>query len=119
MRVESMRDLRSSAGWPPTTDEIGQKGIKMKIGKYLYTNYREGYINAGTQIIVKESTFRKELFNDSKVDFAGYKIEHPLLNEAIFTVTTTGKSPKTTIKSAITRIQKKLSDFEKEVKKLK
>ncbi len=61
---------------------------------------------------------RKELFEDSSIDFAGYKIEHPLTKKAIFTVSTKRKSPKKAVKDAIERIQDKLSAFEKEVKKI-
>ena len=62
---------------------------------------------------------RKELFNDSSVKFAGYTIEHPLINEAIFVVETIRKDPKKTVKDAVSRIQKQLTSFETEVKKLK
>ncbi len=61
---------------------------------------------------------RKELFEDSSVDFAGYKIDHPLTKKAIFTVSTKRKSPKKAISDAIDRIKKKLSDFETETKKI-
>ena len=59
----------------------------------------------------------KELFNDKNIEFAGYRVEHPLINEAIVSVS--GKNPKKSIKDAITRIQKQVEDFEKQVKKIK
>jgi DNA-directed RNA polymerase subunit L len=61
---------------------------------------------------------RNELFNDDSVEFAGYRIEHPLTGIAIFTVATSKGSPKTAIKKAIERLQKKLSGLEAEFKKL-
>ena len=61
---------------------------------------------------------RKELFEDSSVDFAGYKIDHPLTKKAIFTVSTKRKSPEKAVKDAIERVQKKLSDFESEAKNM-
>jgi len=59
----------------------------------------------------------KELFNDKGIEFAGYRIEHPLIDEAIVSVS--GKNPKKAIKDAIERIQKQVDDFETHVKKLK
>jgi DNA-directed RNA polymerase subunit L len=59
----------------------------------------------------------KELFNDKNVEFAGYRVEHPLVNEAIVSVT--AKNPRKAIKDAIKRIQKQVDDFQAQVKKLK
>ncbi len=61
---------------------------------------------------------RNELFNEDSVEFVGYRIEHPMVKDAIFTVATTKGNPKTIIKKAIERIQKKLSKLESEIKKL-
>jgi len=61
---------------------------------------------------------RKELFNDDSVDFAGYRIEHPLVKDAIFTISTTKKDAKKILKDAIDRLQKKLSELGSEVKKM-
>lgn len=62
---------------------------------------------------------RKELFNDPSIEFAGYKIKHPLKDEAIFTLTTVKKSPKKAIKDAIERLQKTISKLKIEIEKLK
>jgi DNA-directed RNA polymerase subunit L len=59
----------------------------------------------------------KELFNDKGIEFAGYRIEHPLVDEAIVSVS--GKNPKKAVKDAVERIQKQVDDFEAQVKKLK
>lgn len=59
----------------------------------------------------------KELLNDSKVDFAGYNVEHPLIDEA--TVSVTGKNPKKAIKDAVKRLEKQIDDFQAQVKKIK
>ncbi|MCD6576122.1 MAG: DNA-directed RNA polymerase subunit L [Nanoarchaeota archaeon] len=61
---------------------------------------------------------RNELFNDESIEFAGYKIEHPLVKDAIFTIATSKGTPKTALKKAIERLQKKLSKLEAEIKKL-
>lgn len=58
----------------------------------------------------------KELFNDKNVDFAGYRVDHPLINEA--TVSVTAKNPKKAIKDAIKRLQKQVDDFQAQIKKL-
>ncbi len=61
---------------------------------------------------------RNELFNDESVEFAGYTIEHPLVKDAIFTVSMSKGTPRTAIKKAIERLQKKLSKLETEIKKI-
>ena len=61
---------------------------------------------------------RKELFNDKAVEFAGYNVEHPLIGEAVFTVSTTKKDPAKAVKDAVDRIREQLSDFEAQAKKL-
>ena len=71
---------------------------------------------------IKNETFtltnllKNELFNDSAVQFAGFTVEHPLKNEAIFVVSTARKDPKKTIKDAVERLEKKLKDFKSSVK---
>lgn len=64
------------------------------------------------------NALRKELFNDDSVQFAGYTIEHPLIKEAIFVVSTTKKDPKKAVADAIERIQKNLEKLETEIKKI-
>jgi len=59
----------------------------------------------------------KELFNDKNIDFAGYRVEHPLIDEAIVSVS--GKSPKKSVKDAIARIQKQIDAFGAQIKKIK
>ena len=61
--------------------------------------------------------YSKELFNDKNVEFAGYRVEHPLIDEA--TVSISAKNPKKAIKDAIKRLQKQVDDFQAQVKKLK
>jgi len=61
---------------------------------------------------------KKELFNDKSVEFAGFNVEHPLIKEALFTVSTTKKNAKKAVNDAIARIKENLSDFESEVKKI-
>jgi DNA-directed RNA polymerase subunit L len=61
---------------------------------------------------------RKELANDKAVEFAGYNVEHPLIDEAVFTVSTTRKDPMKAVSDAVGRIRKNLSDFKSEAKKI-
>ncbi|MCD6547554.1 MAG: DNA-directed RNA polymerase subunit L [Nanoarchaeota archaeon] len=61
---------------------------------------------------------RKELFNDESVEFAGYMIEHPLTGVAIFSISTKNKTARKALTDAISRLQKKISNFESEVKKI-
>ncbi len=61
---------------------------------------------------------RKELFEDDSIEFAGYKIDHPLKGKAIFTVSTKRKAPKKAVKDAIERLKEHLSQMESELKKI-
>jgi DNA-directed RNA polymerase subunit L len=60
---------------------------------------------------------RKELANDSSIEFTGYRVEHPLLNEVIFTIKTSRKDPRKAVKDAISKIQDQFGDFESHFKK--
>jgi len=62
---------------------------------------------------------RKELWEDSSVKTAGYNIPHSLTGAPIFILETTNTSPKKTLLSAISRLQKKNKDFKEKIKKLK
>ncbi|MCX6711868.1 MAG: DNA-directed RNA polymerase subunit L, partial [Candidatus Woesearchaeota archaeon] len=62
---------------------------------------------------------RKELWEDSSVKLAGYNIPHSLIGTPIFIIETTNASPKKTLLSAISRLQKKNKDFKEKIKKLK
>ena len=61
---------------------------------------------------------RRELMSDNAIEFAGYRVEHPLINEAIFTVRTGRKDPKKAVKDAITRIKKNADSFKTQAKKI-
>ena len=61
---------------------------------------------------------KKELFNDKAVEFAGYNVEHPLLKEATFTVSTTKKSARKAVNDAIERVREVLGSFESQIKKI-
>ena len=64
------------------------------------------------------SLLKKELFNDKAVEFAGYNVEHPLIKEAVFTVSTTKKNARKAVNDAISRIKENISDFQSEIKKI-
>jgi len=62
---------------------------------------------------------KDELLMDSSVKFAGYNIEHPLKNEAIFDIKTNRKEAKKVLKEAIERLKKKIDTFEDEIEQIK
>ena len=53
----------------------------------------------------------KELWNDKKVNAAGYHIKHPLIGVPRMVVETTGIAPRKALENAITRLKKKNKDF--------
>jgi DNA-directed RNA polymerase subunit L len=61
------------------------------------------------EIIGEDHTFcnalRKELWNDSDVTFAGYKIEHSLIDNPILVLQTKTKSPKAVLEKAVKRLK--------------
>ena len=61
----------------------------------------------------------KELWNDKNVKAAGYQVKHSLQSNPILVVETDGEKPKTAIKKAIERLDKKIDDFSKNFKSIK
>ncbi|KYK26158.1 hypothetical protein AYK26_00895 [Euryarchaeota archaeon SM23-78] len=58
------------------------------------------------------NALKKELWNDSTVRAAAYKIEHPLIGIPKFIVETNGqKDAKAVLKTAATRLKKHNKDF--------
>ena len=53
------------------------------------------------------NALREELWNDKSITVAAYNISHPLTAAPKFIIETSGKSPKTALKAAITRLKKK------------
>ena len=62
---------------------------------------------------------RETLLQDTSVEFAAYKLEHPFDNDCKFVVKTKGKNAKAAVQSALKRIEKELADFEKAFKSAK
>ena len=60
---------------------------------------------------------REALLQDSKIEFASYKLEHPFDNEVKFFVKTDGKTASKAISDALGLIETNLNDFEEAVKK--
>lgn len=60
-------------------------------------------------IVGEDHTFcnalRKELWNDGDVAFAGYKIEHGLVDNPVLVLQTKTKSPKTVLDGAVKRLK--------------
>jgi len=74
------------------------------------------------EIIGERHTFpnllRSELLKDSKVEFAAYKLEHPMDTSSKLVVKTKSGKPEKALTEAIKRIEEQISDFKKEIKKL-
>lgn len=63
---------------------------------------------------------RSELWNDSHVKIAGYKIDHPLTSHPVLVIETDGKeSPKKALKEAIKRLTKTNQLLQNKIKSLK
>jgi len=66
------------------------------------------------------NVLRKELWNDSHVKIAGYKIEHPLTSHPVLIIETDGKeTPKKALKDSIKRLTKTNTDLQNKIKSLK
>ena len=62
---------------------------------------------------------KDELQNDKNVSVATYTINHPLVGKPVFTLEIESGDIKKILDNAINRLQKKISDLEKESKKAK
>jgi len=54
---------------------------------------------------------------DSKVEFAAYKLEHPMDADSKFIIRTNGKTPKKALEDAIKSIDGVLDNFSTNIKK--
>ncbi len=61
----------------------------------------------------------KELWNDSHVKSAGYRINHPLAGVPTVMVETDGEEPRKAVSAAIKRLKKSIDDFKKAAKSIK
>lgn len=61
---------------------------------------------------------RNEAFNDKSVTFAAYTKTHPLMEESVFIIKTSGKKAKTVLKEIIKSLSKQLTEFKAEIKNL-
>lgn len=76
------------------------------------------------ELIGADHTFcnvlKKELWNDSTIRAAAYKIDHPLIGTPKFIVETNGqKDPKNVLKAAASKLKKHNKDFLSLFKKAK
>lgn len=66
------------------------------------------------------NAIRNELWKDSHVKIAGYRVDHPLIANPILVVETDGKeSPKIALKNAIDSMGKWTEQLQTKIKKLK
>jgi len=64
------------------------------------------------------NVLKKELWNDSHIKAAAYKIEHPLIGIPTFMVETDGKeTPKAALVKAAEKLSKKSSELKKKIEK--
>jgi DNA-directed RNA polymerase subunit L len=75
------------------------------------------------EIIGEEHTFcnalKNELWKDKDVDYATYRIAHPLKGIPTMIIKTKGKSPKEVLLKAVERLKSKDKKFLEELKKVK
>ena len=62
---------------------------------------------------------KTELLNNSEVEFASYKLPHPLGADSMFYLKTKGKDPKKVLDEACKSIEKQLEEFRKKANALK
>lgn len=60
---------------------------------------------------------KTKLLEDKEVEFVAYKLNHPLDQDSIFVLKTTGKAPKKVLLNALKDIDSDLDEFIKEIKK--
>lgn len=71
------------------------------------------HIDQGILNLIKE-----ELWQDKATDLAGFRVTHPQVGVAEFTLRTKGKAAKEVWNSAIERLSEKLAEVGKEVSRL-
>lgn len=76
--------------------------------KLKFDKIDKGFLN-----VVKE-----ELWNDKATDIAGFRVTHPQIGVIEFSLKTKGKQAKQVWNSALDRLSKKLTEFNKEVSKV-
>jgi len=62
---------------------------------------------------------REALLQDSSVQFAAYRLEHPFDEDSKFVVKTKGKTPKKALSDAVKKIDSNLNEFKKAFKAAK
>ncbi|MBN2067452.1 MAG: DNA-directed RNA polymerase subunit L [Candidatus Diapherotrites archaeon] len=62
---------------------------------------------------------REALLEESGVEFAAYRLEHPFDSECRFVVRTKGKTPKKALSDALKKVDSNLSEFKKAFKAAK
>lgn len=60
---------------------------------------------------------RDVLLKDPKVEFAAYKLSHPMDSDSLMFVRTAGKTPKKALENALEKISSELEDFSSGLKK--
>lgn len=63
------------------------------------------------------SLLRDALLKDSAVEFAAYKLKHPMDGDSMFVVRTSGKTPAKALQDALKKINSDLEEFATNMKK--
>ncbi len=95
----------STAWWKPRS-----KKLEIEIIEYG-PNLLKFKVNGETHTLF--NALRIELLNDKDVEFAAYKIEHPLFDRIEFVVRTKTSDPVDAIRKAVNRIRRCLSTMKK------
>jgi len=91
-------------------------GIPLELKKVKKSKDTLEFIMAGERHTFPQ-VLKKELLNDSKVEFAAYKLKHPLDRDASFIVKVKKGSPKSALGNAAKRIGREADSFHKELQK--
>jgi len=63
------------------------------------------------------SLLKDALLKDSSVEFAAYKLRHPMDRDSLFFLRTSGKTPKKALQEALKKIGSDLEEFASNMKK--
>jgi DNA-directed RNA polymerase subunit L len=82
---------------------------KKNLLKVSFKDIDQGFIN-----LVKD-----QIWEDNATELAGFKVTHPEVGELVFTLRTKGKDAKKVWNDSLAKLDKKLKDFESQIKKIK
>ncbi len=84
---------------------IEKEGTTLKI---RFKDIDQGFLNL----------IKAQLWKDPAVDISGFRVTHPIVGVAEFTLKTNKKQAKAVWNNAITNLEKKFDGFQKDLKKI-